>query len=46
MECQVRELYFSDVNGYLKLRIKLWKNETRSLLCDKTPNEVIIKMVD
>jgi hypothetical protein len=38
-----------DVNGYLKLRMicyKLCKNETCSLLCDKTPNEIIFKMVD
>jgi hypothetical protein len=49
MECQVRELYFGDVNGYLKLRMiryKMCKNETCSLLCDKTPNEIIFKMVD
>jgi hypothetical protein len=46
---RVRELYFGDVNGYLKLRMicyKLCKNETCSLLCDKTLNEVIFKMVD
>jgi hypothetical protein len=49
MECQVRELYFGDVNGYLKLRMicyKLCKNEACSLLCEKTLNEIIFKMVD
>jgi hypothetical protein len=43
------QLYFGDVNGYLKLRMicyKLCKNETCSLICDKTPNEIIFKMVD
>ena len=49
MECQVRELYFGDVNGYLRLKMicyKLCKNETFSLLCDQTSNEIIFKKVD
>jgi hypothetical protein len=49
MECQVRELYFGDMNGYLKLRMicyKMCKNETSSILCDKPPNKIIFKMVD